>query len=75
VEGRLQKEIREIDSRLQKETETVRLEIRNVDIRLRETEIRLTQAIHRQTLWVIGSVGAVVGLIRFIDWMLVHLAR
>jgi len=74
VDGRLQKEIREVEGRLQKEIELVRLEIKNVDVRLRETEIRLTQAIHRQTLWVIGSVGAVVGLIRFLDWMLVHLS-
>jgi len=47
VEGRLQKEIREVEGRLQKEIETIRLEIKNVDVRLRETEIRLTQAIHR----------------------------
>jgi predicted phage-related endonuclease len=66
VEGRLQKEIREIDARLQKEIETVRLEVKNV-------EVRLTQAIHRHTLWVIGAVGSIIGIIRLLDWFLAHL--
>ncbi|MDD5036729.1 MAG: hypothetical protein PHE55_18515 [Methylococcaceae bacterium] len=46
----------------------VRLEIRDV-------EVKLTQAIHRQTLWMIGSVGAVIGLIRLLEWFLVHLPK
>ena len=45
--------IKEVEARLQSE--------------IRSLEIRLTQAIHRQTLWVIGAVGAIVGLIRLLD--------
>ncbi len=66
VEGRLQMEIKEVEGKLQKE-------IREVDMRIKDAEIRLTQAIHRQTLWVIGSVGAVVGGIRLLEWFLAHL--
>lgn len=66
TELRLVREIHELDGKLQKEIEGVRLEIK-------EVEIRLTQAIHRQTLWVIGSVGAVVGGIRLLEWFLAHL--
>ncbi len=65
TELRLQKEIREVEARLRLEIEKVRLEIR-------EVEVRLAQAIHRQTLWVIGSVGAVIGLIRLLEWLLVQ---
>lgn len=66
VESRLQVEIREVESRLQ-------VEIKEVDMRIKDVEIRLTQAIHRQTLWVIGSVGAVIGGIRLLEWFLAHL--
>ena len=66
VEGKLQIEIREVEAKLQKE-------IREVDMRIKDAEIRLTQAIHRQTLWVVGSVGAVVGGIRLLEWFLAHL--
>jgi hypothetical protein len=38
-------------------------------------EVRLTQAIHRQTLWMIGSVGAVVAGIRLLEWFLAHLPQ
>ncbi|WP_188114783.1 hypothetical protein [Methylococcus geothermalis] len=54
-----QGQVRETELRLQKE--------------IKEVEVRLTQAIHRQTLWVVGSVGAVVGLIRLMEWFLTHL--
>ena len=77
VEAKLQKEIKEVEARLQreiKEVETKLLkEIKEVDMRIKDTEIRLTQAIHRQTLWVVGSVGAVVGGIRLLEWFLGHL--
>ncbi len=63
VEGRLQKEIKEVEGRLQKEIESLRLEIKNV-------EVRLTQAIHRQTVWVVLAVGGVTGLIRWLDVLL-----
>ena len=60
VEGRLRKEITEVEGRLRKEIEQVRLETKAL-------EVRLTQAIHRQTLWIIGAVGAIVGLVRVLD--------
>ena len=70
TEGRLQKEIegvrleiKETEGRLQKEIEGVRLEIRSL-------EIKMATALHRQTLWVIGSVGAIIGLIRLLDFLL-----
>ena len=39
---------------------------------IEEGEVRLTQAIHRQTLGVVGSVGTVAGMIRLLEWFLVH---
>ncbi|QXP84620.1 hypothetical protein ABZN20_09180 [Methylococcus sp. ANG] len=66
TELRLQKEIKEVEA-------TLRLEIEKTRLEIREVEVRLTQAIHRQTLWVVGSVGAVVGLIRLLEWFLTHL--
>lgn len=67
VEGKLQVEIREVEARLQKE-------IREVEARLqkdiKELEIKMVSAMHRQTLWVVGSVGAIVGLIRIMDFFL-----
>lgn len=73
----LQKEIKEVDARLQKEIKEVEAkllkEIKEIDLRIKDVEIRLTQAIHKQTLWVIGSVGAVVGGIRLLEWVLTHL--
>ncbi|MDM7480980.1 MAG: hypothetical protein P3W96_003045 [Halomonas sp.] len=81
VEGRLQKEIKEVEGRLQKEIESVRLEIKEVEGKLRleieavrleikNVEVRLTQAIHRQTRWVVLAVGGVTGLIRWLDVVL-----
>ncbi len=63
VEGKLQKEIKEVEGKLQKEIEAVRLEIKQV-------EVRLTQAIHRQTVWVIVAMGSLMGLIRWLDVLL-----
>ena len=60
LEGRLRKEITELEGRLTKEIEHIRVEVKAL-------EVRLTQAIHRQTLWVIGAVGAIVGLVRLLD--------
>lgn len=56
-------DLRETELRLQKEIEQVRLETRSV-------EARLLTAIHRQTIWIIGAVGAVVGLVRVLDSLL-----
>jgi len=83
IEG-VRLEIREAELRQRKEIESVRLEIREIEARLardieqsrresREMEVRLTSAIHRQTLWIIGSVGAVVGAIRLLEWLLARL--
>jgi hypothetical protein len=33
-------------------------------------EVRLVQAIHRQTVWVVLAVGGVTGLIRWLDVLL-----
>jgi hypothetical protein len=59
-ELRLQKEIKEVEAALRKDIEQTRLELKTL-------EVRLTQAIHRQTLWVVGAVGAIVGLVRLLD--------
>jgi len=60
----LQKEIEGV----RKEIEDVRMEIKRVEGTLvkeiKDVELRLTQAIHRQTLWVIGSIGAIVEVLR-----------
>jgi len=29
-----------------------------------------TRVVHRQTVWIIGAIGAVTGLIRLLDWLL-----
>jgi hypothetical protein len=60
VEGRLKLEIAEVEGRLCKEIEQTRVEIKAL-------EVRLTRSIHRQTLWLVGAVGAIVGLIRLLD--------
>jgi len=64
----MQSQVREGELRLLNEIEKTRLEIR-------EVEIRLQQAIHRQTFWVIGSAGTIIGFIRFLDRMLASLGR
>jgi IMP dehydrogenase/GMP reductase len=60
LEGRIRKEITEAESRLRKEIEQIRLETKAL-------EVRLTQAIHRQTIWIVGAVGAIVGRVRVLD--------
>jgi hypothetical protein len=63
MELRLQKEIEQVRLTLGKDIEQVRLETRSV-------EARLLTAIHRQTVWTITAVGAVVGLVRLLDYLL-----
>ena len=75
VEGRLQKEIREVEGRLQKEIRELDIKIKEVEVKLQQTEVRLIGAIHRQTYWVIGSVGTVIGFIRLLDWFLASLPK
>ncbi|MBK1633605.1 hypothetical protein CKO31_23240 [Thiohalocapsa halophila] len=59
----VRKEIKEVELRLQKEIDQVRVD-------LKSTEANLRTAIHRQTVWIIGAIGAVTGLIRLLDWLL-----
>ena len=60
IDASLRKELHGIDANLRKEIEGLRLEIKNV-------EVRLTQAIHRQTVWVILAIGGITGFIRWLD--------
>ena len=68
-------EIRQVDANLRKDIEQVRLEIKEVEVKLFQSEARLTQAIHRQTYWIIGSVGTIIGFIRLLDWLLANLPK
>ena len=68
-------EIRQADANLRKDIEQVRLEIKEVEVKLLQSEVRLTQAIHRQTYWIIGSVGTIIGFIRLLDWLLANLPK
>ncbi len=68
-------EIKEVEGKLGKEIEQVRLEIKEVEVKLQQTEVRLLGAIHRQTYWIIGSVGTIVAFIRFLDWLLASLPK
>jgi len=60
MDANLRKEMHQIDANLRKELADTRLEIKNV-------EVRLTQAIHRQTVWVILAIGGITGFIRWLD--------
>lgn len=71
-------EIKEVEASLRKDIEAIRLEIKEVDASLRKeladtrleiknVEVRLTQAIHRQTVWVILAIGGITGFIRWLD--------
>jgi len=77
----VRKEMREMELRLQRQIEEVRKEVREVELRLQQeidqvrvdlktTEVNLRTAMHRQTVWIIGAIGAVTGLIRLLDWLL-----
>ena len=70
VEARLQKEIKEVELRLQKEIGQIRVDVEQVRVDLKATEANLRTAMHRQTVWIIGAIGAVTGLIRLLDWLL-----
>jgi predicted phage-related endonuclease len=67
AEGRLRKEIKEVEGRLRKEIEAVRKETEQIRLETKALEVRLTQAMHRQTMWIIGAVGAIVGLVSVLD--------
>ena len=70
VEARLQKEIKEVELQLQKEIGQIRVDVEQVRVDLKATEANLRTAMHRQTVWIIGAIGAVTGLIRLLDWLL-----
>jgi archaellum component FlaC len=71
IEG-VRKEIEQVRTeteQVRRETAQVRLEVERVRGEIGAVEIRLHQALHRQTVWIIGAVGAVVGLIRLLDYL------
>lgn len=73
TELRLQKEIREVESRLQRDIKALEVKIAEVEVKVSEVEVRLTRVIHRQTFWLIGSIGTIIGFIRLLDWFLARL--
>lgn len=77
----VRKETRESELRLQAEIAAVRKEIKEGELRLQKdidqvrvdiktTESNLRTAMHRQTVWIIGAIGPVTGLVRPRDWLL-----
>lgn len=68
--GEVRKALKELELRLQKEIKQIELQVQHVRVELKTTEANLRGAIHRQTLWVVGAVGSVVGLVRLLDWLL-----
>ena len=85
VELTLQKEIKQVELTLQKEIEGVRKEIKEVELTLRkeikevelnlqkeikDAELRTRKAMHQQTIWLVGAVGTVVGLVKVLDWLM-----
>jgi excinuclease UvrABC helicase subunit UvrB len=73
VKGELSKEIETLKGELSKEIETLKgelsKEIEQVRLETRTVEARLLGAVHRQTIWIISAVGAVVGLVRVLDYL------
>jgi hypothetical protein len=63
-------DVRESELRLRKEIKQVDLQIEQVRVELKAMEANLSGAMHRQTRWVIGAVGTVVGLVTLLDWLL-----
>jgi hypothetical protein len=86
VEGNLRKEIeqvrleiKQVEGSLRKEIEQVRLEIEQVRLEIEKNrtdmkriELEMARAMHRQTLWVVGSIGTLITVIRLLDWFLAH---
>ena len=74
------KEIKEIDARVKeselrllKEIKEIEGKVKDTEGKIKDTEIRLMQAIHRQTLWVVGSIGTLFTVIRLLDWFLARM--
>jgi len=79
VEGSLRKEIeqvrleiKQVEASLRKEIEQVRLEIEKNRTDMKRIELEMARAMHRQTLWVVGSIGTLITVIRLLDWFLAH---
>ncbi len=76
IEVNLQKEMRQIEVNLQKEMRQIevnlRKEIESTRVEIKQLEVQLARAMHRQTLWIVGSVGSIIALIRLLDWFLTH---
>ena len=79
IEG-VRKEIKEVELTLRKEIqgrEEVELtlkEIKEVELNLqkeiKDAELRTRKAMHQQTIWLVGAVGTVVGLVKVLDWLM-----
>lgn len=80
-ELRLLKEIREVELKLQ-QTEIRLLGVEDGEaittsllLKLQQTEERLLEAKHRQTYWIIGSLGTLIGFNRLLDWFLANVPK
>ena len=78
IEG-VRLEIKQVEGNLRKEIEGVRLEIEQVRLEIEKSrtdmkriELEMARAMHRQTLWVVGSIGTLITAIRLLDWFLAH---
>jgi hypothetical protein len=84
MELRLQKEQQAFELKLTKEVEQVRLdltkelhqlrlettkELEQIRVAIHSSEERTQTALHRQTIWIITALGAIVGLIRVLDYV------
>ncbi|MEY4194307.1 MAG: hypothetical protein RLZZ226_675, partial [Pseudomonadota bacterium] len=71
IEG-VRLEIKQVEGSLRKEIEQVRLEIEKTRTDMKRIELEMARAMHRQTLWVVGSIGTLITAIRLLDWFLAH---
>ena len=71
IEG-VRLEIKQVEGSLRKEIEQVRLEIEKTRTDMKRIELEMARAMHRQTLWVVGSIGTLITVIRLLDWFLAH---
>jgi dsDNA-specific endonuclease/ATPase MutS2 len=69
LRGEIQREIAQLRADTQKDIARLEVGLERVRVELKATEASLRTAIHRQTIWVVGAVGAVVGLVRLLEWL------
>ena len=67
LRGETKTEIEKLRGEVKKEIEQLRGDTK---AEIKAVEVRLTQAIHRQTLWIVGSIGALIAFIRLLEWLL-----